>query len=78
MSSLNERIQRCSQDMDKQRDCALVLLNRQKSDLDRRIEGIPLPAAIGLALVGGFLAQRLFRSPNPSRLFRLYLAWRAL
>jgi hypothetical protein len=64
--------------MDQQRHCAQLLLNRQKNDIRQQLQKIPLPAVIGLALISGFLAQRLFHFPTPSRMFRLFLTWRAL
>lgn len=75
---LNERIQRCSRDMDRQRGCAQLLLNQQKNDVVQLLQGLPLPTALGLALISGFLAQRILPSPKASHLFRLYLSWRSL
>lgn len=72
---LNKRIQRCSREMDKQRRCTLVLLERQKGDIHQQVRRIPLPFAIALGFVGGFLAQRLVRIPAPTRLYRLVRRW---
>jgi len=72
---LNKRIRSCSREMEKQRRCALILLDRQKDDIHRQIHRVPLPVAIGLAFVGGFLVQRLVQFPAPSRLFRLARRW---
>ncbi|MFC6922875.1 hypothetical protein [Microbulbifer taiwanensis] len=78
MKALSEDIQRRSREMDRQRSSALVLLKRQKCELQQQVQKIPLPVMIGLALVGGFLTQRLFRTRVPSRAFRLFLRWRKL
>lgn len=77
LRSLNKRIQYCSEEMDLQRRSAVALLQRQKMDLYQRLQRVPLPAAIGLAVVGGFIAQRLSHVLPPSRLFRLYLTARS-
>ncbi len=78
LSSLSKDIQHCSQDMDQQRLYARQLLNRQKNEFCQRLEKIPLPVAIGLALVGGFLSERIFHYPTSSQMFHLFLTWRAL
>lgn len=75
LRALSKRIQRCSQDMDRQRRCTQTLLIQQKSDFQQRVQKIPLPAMIGLALVGGFLAQRIFHVPLPTRMFRRLFTW---
>ncbi|WP_073275335.1 hypothetical protein [Microbulbifer donghaiensis] len=63
--------------MDRQRSCAQRLLNQQKSDFLQQVPTIPLPAAIGLAFVGGFVAERILKTSAPSRLWHYYLTWRA-
>lgn len=68
---LNKRIRSCSREMEKQRRCALILLDRQKDDIRQQVRRVPLPVAIGLGFVGGFLVERLVRFPAPSRIFRL-------
>ncbi|WP_346838935.1 hypothetical protein [Microbulbifer sp. SAOS-129_SWC] len=60
-----------------QRRSAVTLLQRQKTDLSRRLRALPLPAVMGLAVLGGFVAQRLSHRLPPSRLLHLYLTARA-
>lgn len=75
-SQLNKQIEDCSREMDRQRHCVRALLVRQRSDIGRQAQRIPLPVTIGLALLGGFLTQRLLQAPSSSQLFRFFLAWR--
>ncbi|SEA36660.1 hypothetical protein [Microbulbifer marinus] len=77
LTALNKRIQSCSRDMDRQRLCAQQLLHQQKNTIGQQVPTIPLPAAMGLAFIGGLVAERFFNSPAPSNLFRIYLALRA-
>lgn len=77
-SQLNKQIEDCSREMEKQRRCVQALLNRQKSEIGRQAQRIPLPAAMGTALVGGFLLQRFLHAPTSSQMLRLFLTWRAL
>lgn len=74
--SLNRRIEHRSREMALQRRCALRLMRQQKDELSQQAKGIPLPAVLGLALAGGFVAERLSHTRAPSNLLRLYLAWR--
>ncbi len=77
LKHLNSRISKCRQDMDLQRDAIVTLVSSQKSVIDREAKRIPLPVAIGGAMVAGFVAERFFRSPSSSQLFRAYMMWRA-
>lgn len=77
LRALNKRIQSCSREMDRQCSSAQRLLNQQKSEIRQQMPNIPLPAAIGLAFVGGFVAERFFKTSAPSHLWHLYLTWRA-
>lgn len=75
---LNERIENCSQEMDRQRRCVQSLLAQQKNDIRQQVQRIPLPAVLGIALVSGFLAQRLLHTPTPAQLLRLIHSVRLL
>ena len=75
---LNKRIENCSQEMDKQRRCVHNLLAQQKSEIRQQVQRIPLPAVLGIALVSGFLAQRLLYTPTLAQLLRLIHSVRLL
>lgn len=77
---LSKRIRNCSREMDQQRHDTQRLLKRQKDEICQRLQKIPLPAAIGLALVSGFLVQRIFRLPMPipPHMIPLFIKWQSL
>lgn len=75
---LNKRIENCSREMDKQRHCVHKLLAQQNSDIRQQVERIPLPVVLGIALAGGFLAERLLHTPTPAQLLRLIHSVRLL
>lgn len=77
LRALNKRIHSCSRDMDQQRRSAQRLLNQQKREFRQQLPSMPLPAAMGLAFIGGFVAERLFKTSAPSHLWHTYLTWRA-
>ncbi|WP_250459472.1 hypothetical protein [Microbulbifer litoralis] len=76
MRSLNRQIDQRQRDMARQRRCALQLLQKQRETFDQQARHIPLPVVLGLAVAGGFAAERFFHTRAPSNLWRLYLAWR--
>jgi len=78
LRSLSDEIQFHNLEMERQRRSALLLLQRQKRDVQRQLGRIPLPAAIGAAVIGGFVAQRLLKTLPSKRLLRFYLTWRTL
>jgi hypothetical protein len=71
LSNLNERILRCSREMDQQRHRAQRLVSLQKKTIQQKARDIPLPLAIGVGFFCGFLAQRLIPTPRPTRLLHL-------
>ncbi|GAA5524160.1 hypothetical protein Maes01_00714 [Microbulbifer aestuariivivens] len=77
---LNRRIDACSKAMDCQRHDLLVLLRQQRQSVRQQLAGAPLPVifpvALGVALVSGFLMERLFHYPSSSQLIRLAIALR--
>jgi hypothetical protein len=73
---LNRRIDRCAEQMERQRLGALALMDRQHRDVRERARGIPIPVALGLAVVAGFVAERLVKSPKAAHALRLYSIWR--
>ena len=77
LKQMTEEIQQRSEDMDRQCQTARELLNRQKSDLYRRASKIPLPAAMGAAFIGGFVAQRFLHKPSASFMYKAFLTYRA-
>lgn len=78
LRSLNKRIRNCSTDMERQRQGALYLLTEQKQQALYRAQKVPLPAAMGVAFVAGYLAERFFTTPAPATLLRWYMTFRAL
>ena len=77
LKQLTRKIQQRSGEMDRQCRSARSLLNQQKAELFQQASKIPLPAAMAVAFVGGFVAQRFVHTPMPSHLLRLFLTWRA-
>lgn len=63
--------------MDRQCLAAKELLHQQKNDLYQQASKIPLPAAMGVAFIGGFVAQRYLHAPNASLMYKMFLTWRA-
>lgn len=77
LRSLNKRIETCRYNMERERSEAVLLLQQQKAQALHQAQRVPLPLAMGLGFVGGFVAQRFFNSPAPSTLWKAYLAYRA-
>jgi hypothetical protein len=81
LRSLSKNIKHCSEEMSLQRRCTHTLLDQQKNTLQQTLHqktgGIPLPALMGIALVCGFLSEKLIRTPAPRQLWNIYLAWRS-
>ncbi|KUJ82587.1 hypothetical protein AWR36_012435 [Microbulbifer flavimaris] len=63
--------------MERQRRSALKLVRQEKQSALKQVEEIPMPVLLGIALVSGFLVERLWHYPNTSQLIRLAIAYRA-
>lgn len=77
LGSLNKRIQHCSREMDQQRHRAQHLVRLQKNAIQQKAQAVPLPLAIGVGFLCGFLAQRFIPNPRPARLLQfMSTGWR--
>ncbi|WP_105101842.1 hypothetical protein [Microbulbifer pacificus] len=63
--------------MARQRRCAVALMHQQKVQGIAQARKIPLPLALGVAFVGGFLLQNFFATPAPRTLLNWYLTYQA-
>ncbi|AWF79952.1 hypothetical protein BTJ40_03480 [Microbulbifer sp. A4B17] len=77
LKSLNKQIEQCSLDTEQQRLCVLAIVNRQQQDVQQRLQAIPLPLILGLALVAGFTAEKLWQLPRTSQVVQFILSMRA-
>lgn len=77
LKQISRDIQHRSEDMDRQCGNVRSLLKTQKSTLYQQASRIPLPLAMGVAFIGGFVAQRYIHKPSASFMYRMFLTYRA-
>lgn len=77
LRSLSRQIDNCRQDLELQRRSAVSLLQQQRDQTLVQTQKIPLPVAMGVAFVSGFVLQRFFSTPTPHTLLNWYLTLRA-
>ncbi|WNZ57095.1 hypothetical protein ACJJIQ_24005 [Microbulbifer sp. ANSA003] len=77
LKSLNKQIEQCSRDTERQRLSVLAIVNQQQQDVQQRLQGIPLPLVLGLALIAGFAAEKLWQLPRTSQVVQFMLSMRA-
>ena len=78
LRSLNKQIEQRRQALEKQRRCALALMDQQREHAFVQAQRIPLPVAMLGAFAGGFLLQRFYNRPAAHTLVNWYLTFRAL
>ncbi|MCO1333200.1 hypothetical protein MO867_02495 [Microbulbifer sp. OS29] len=74
---LNEQITQCSHDIEQQRLGVMAIVDRQQQEAQQRLQSIPLPLMLGLALIAGFAAEKLWQLPSTSQLVHFALSLRA-
>ncbi|WP_406828980.1 hypothetical protein [Microbulbifer sp. ARAS458-1] len=78
LRSLNNQIEQRRQTMQKQRHCALALMQQQRAQALAQAQRVPLPAAMLGAFAAGFAIQRFLNRPTTHTLVNWYLTLRAI
>ncbi|MBY6191615.1 hypothetical protein [Microbulbifer agarilyticus] len=76
LRSLNKQIEQRRQALEKQRRCALSLMEQQKAQALTQANRIPLPLAMLGAFAAGFIIQRVYNKPSTRSLVNWYLTLR--
>ncbi|WP_444929686.1 hypothetical protein ACJJIF_18125 [Microbulbifer sp. SSSA002] len=77
LKSLNRQIEQCRLTSERQRLSVVAILNQQQQDIEARIHAIPLPLVLGIALVAGFAAEKLWHLPRTSQVIQFIVSLRA-
>ena len=77
LRSLNRQIEQRREALEKQRRCALSLMEQQRAHALTQAQRVPLPVVMLGAFAGGFVIQRFFNRPATHTLVNWYLTLRA-